>query len=506
MKLKELAASIPAEFKPLVVGDGETVIESLSYDSRQVFLGVCFICLKGEKTDGHNYKTEAAHRGAAAFIIDRERVTEFVEMHLPFVTVTNTRHALPYVSSAFYGNPTKNFDLVGITGTNGKTSVSYMIASIWQASKEKNAVIGTIGATVNGIAFPTNWTVSTTPESLDLQQLFAQLNRDHVTHVALEVTSIAIDQERTSACRFDTAVFTNLTQDHLDYHGSMERYEEAKARLFLEYPSASHPGFIAVLNADDPAGARIEARTRAAGIKTLTYSTKSNSANYYATNIIARADSTEFTVHEGYAEYKVRLPVGGLFNVANALAAIATVRARNFEIDTVQYGLAHLAPVPGRFEPVPSPGKRFHVLVDYAHTPDGLENLLKSARALEPNRLIVVFGCGGNRDRTKRPKMGKIAADLADVVIVTSDNPRNEEPDFIVGEIIAGIDGGSQNSKVKTIVDRHDAIHSAVCDLAKPGDLIVVAGKGHETYQIVKDQTLPFDDRLVVAEALKSCL
>jgi UDP-N-acetylmuramoyl-L-alanyl-D-glutamate--2,6-diaminopimelate ligase len=505
MKLKDLAAAIPAALRPLLVGSADTSIDSLSYDSRQVFQGVCFVCLKGEKSDGHEFRVDAAHRGAAAFIVDRDRVKDFSDLHFPFITVVNTRAALPYVASAFYNDPTSHLNLVGITGTNGKTTVSFMLAAIWSAAGVKSGVIGTIGASVNGTPFPTNWTVSTTPEALDLQQFFAQLVRDHVTHVALEVTSIAIDQERTAACHFRTAIFTNLTQDHLDYHGTMISYEAAKTRLFAEYPSAFEKDFVAVINADDPAGVRIAERTKALGIKTVTYSSSSTSdvtADYKVTNINAKSESADFTVQEGHASYPIHLPVGGLFNISNALAAIAAARVRNVAIDTLQRGLAELGPIPGRFEHVPSPGKQFHIFVDYAHTPDGLENVLKSARALSPKRLVVVFGCGGNRDRTKRPKMGKIAAEIADVVIVTSDNPRNEEPEFIVSEILKGIEGGKENSKVKVEVDRHEAIRMAVCDVAAPGDIIVVAGKGHETYQIVKDKTLPFDDRLVVAEAL----
>jgi UDP-N-acetylmuramoyl-L-alanyl-D-glutamate--2,6-diaminopimelate ligase len=505
MKLKDLAAAIPGNLRAVAVGDGETAIESLSYDSRQVFLGVGFICLKGEKSDGHDFSIDAAHRGAAAFIINRDRVKDFANLHLPFITVSNTRAAMPYIASAFYGDPTRHFDLVGITGTNGKTTCSFMLAAIWNAEGDKTGVIGTIGASVNGIPFPTNWTVSTTPEALDLQQFFAQLKRDHVERVALEVTSIAIDQERTAACHFNTAIYTNLTQDHLDYHGSMAEYEASKARLFLEYPSAFENGFVAVINADDPAGSRIAARSKALGIQTVTYGINELNVNFRATGLSAKSESSDFMLQEGYSSYPVHLPVGGLFNVSNALAAIATARTRNIEIDIVQKGLARLGPVPGRFELVPSPGKRFHVFVDYAHTPDGLENVLKSARALSPKRLIVVFGCGGNRDRTKRARMGKIAADLADVVIVTSDNPRNEDPEFIVEEILAGIDGGKENARVHVHIDRHDAIRSTICDLAAPGDLIIIAGKGHETYQIVKDQTFPFDDRQVVVEALKSC-
>jgi UDP-N-acetylmuramoyl-L-alanyl-D-glutamate--2,6-diaminopimelate ligase len=506
MLLKSLAAAIPNKLNPIVVGDAELTVDSLAYDSRQVFPGVCFVALKGQRSDGHLFKEEALKRGASAFVIDKDRTSDFMGFGKPLITVSSTRSALPYIAAAFYGYPTQSFELIGITGTNGKTTTAFMIGAIWTAAGEKSGVIGTVGAYIDDQPFPTNWTVSTTPESLDLQQLFSQMNREKVRHVALEVTSIAIDQERTEASKFRTAVFTNLTLDHLDYHGSMEAYEAAKARLFLEYPDQGDTEFVAVINADDPAGERMAAKSKGLGLRTVRYGVRSTTADFRATEIVGEADETRFMVRESDGTtYPIRLSIGGLFNVANALAAIAATRARSVPVSIVQEGLANLHAVPGRFEPVPEPGKGFHVLVDYAHTPDGLENLLVSARALSPKRVVVVFGCGGNRETTKRAKMGRIAAELADVVVVTSDNPRNEDPEFIIGEILSGIDGGVSNEKVKVLTDRREAIHEAICSIAKTGDLIVIAGKGHETYQIVKDQTLPFDDRLVAAEALTRC-
>jgi UDP-N-acetylmuramoyl-L-alanyl-D-glutamate--2,6-diaminopimelate ligase len=506
MTLRELAQSIPSEFNPIVVGPGATSFESLSYDSRQVFSGVLFVCLVGEKSDGHKFANEAVKRGAVALIIDSDHSYDFLSDALPHIVVTNTRKALPFLSAAFYEDPSTKFELIGITGTNGKTTASYMVASIWQQAGDKSGVVGTVGAVVDGTTFPTHWTVSTTPESLDLQQFFSQMRDEHVKHVAIEVTSIAIDQERTAALDFDTVIFTNLTQDHLDYHGTMEAYEAAKTRLFVGYPSSLKPGFIAVLNIDDLAGSRLALRCAAARTRSITYGIKYSNADHSAINIVSKADKTYFTVVEkSGAEYPITLPIGGLFNVYNALSAIAATRARGVDIADVQEGLGTLKPVPGRFEPVPAPGKEFHVLVDYAHTPDGLENVLLSARALNPSRVIVVFGCGGDRDRMKRPKMGRIAADLADVVLITSDNPRTENPDFIVSEIATGIEGVEADARIQIVVDRREAIRTAICDLARPGDLIVIAGKGHETYQIVGNQTFPFDDRLVAAEVLRQC-
>jgi UDP-N-acetylmuramoyl-L-alanyl-D-glutamate--2,6-diaminopimelate ligase len=505
MNIGELAQLVPAVFDAKTSGEVSATVESLSYDSRQVFPGVLFVCLVGEKSDGHVFAQNAAGSGAVGYVIDHAHESQFVAYGLPYISVTNTREALPYIASAFYKRPSTEFDLVGITGTNGKTTVSYMLAAIWQQAGEKSGVIGTVGAVVDSVSFPTNWTVSTTPESLDLQQFFAQMRDEHVKHVAMEVTSIAIDQERTSALDFDTAIFTNLTQDHLDYHGTMEQYEAVKSRLFLDYPSTKKPSFLAVVNVDDPAGLRLIGACKSSGRQVASYGAHSLDADFRATDILAKADSTTFTVVEAEASYQIRLPIGGLFNISNALAAVAATRSRGISATIIQNGLGNLAAVPGRFEPVVVGDKGFHVVVDYAHTPDGLENVLRSALALNPSRLIVVFGCGGNRDRTKRPKMGKIADDLADVVVITSDNPRREDPQFIVDEIASGIASGVDGERVRIILDRREAIHMAICGLARVGDLIVIAGKGHETYQEVGERRFPFDDLVVAGEALQRC-
>ena len=507
MRLQELAAALPGRFVQLILGDPGTAFESLSYDSRQVFAGVLFVCLKGERADGHEFRADAKKRGAVGFVIDRGRLADFESLGLPVLAVDDTRKGLPYLSAAFYHHPSRDLNLIGVTGTNGKTTTTYMMAAILRAAGVKTAVIGTVGAQVDGQPFPVQWTVSTTPESLDLQQFFAQMRDEQVGAVVMEVTSIAIDQERTAAAAFDTAIFTNLTQDHLDYHGSMENYKAAKERMFTEYPALGGKEFLAVVNADDPAGEDYGHKAAALGHRVARYAVHAPDADYLAQNVLARADGTDFTVVEAKTgqTYPITLNIGGLFNVSNALGAIAAARERGVPITAVRAGLASLANVPGRFEPVSTGERGFHVLVDYAHTPDGLENVLRSARALEPKRLLVVFGAGGNRDRTKRPKMGRIAVDLADRVIVTSDNPRKEDPDFIIREILEGIEGGRDNTSVVVEPDRRAAIQRALCDEARSGDLIVIAGKGHETYQIVGDETFPFDDRQVAREVLDEC-
>jgi len=509
MKLKELAEALPPSAGPDVVGDPDTFFESIAYDSRQVFPGVAFVCLKGEKNDGHAFIGDAVKRGATVLVVNHDQADKASAKGIPYLAVADTRKALPYIAASFYGKPSEKLDLIGVTGTNGKTTTTYMVASILQVAGEKTGVIGTVGVQIDGKAVPTQWTVSTTPESLDLQQLFSRMSQEKVHHVVMEVTSHAIDQERTAACSFATAVFTNLTQDHLDYHKTMEAYQAAKERLFLEYPEKTgRKGFNAVINVDDPAGREIARKVEALGHEVWSYGISSSDARLRAADIRVRPDGTDFTVVEcGKSEqtYPISLRIGGLFNVLNALAAIGAARARGIEVHDIQKGLKNLASVPGRFEPVETGDRGFHVLVDYAHTPDGLENVLNSARALDPKRLLVVFGCGGNRDRTKRPKMGRIAQDLADRVVVTSDNPRKEEPNAIIEEILEGIDGGRDNPKVTVEADRRAAIRIAICEQAKPGDIVVIAGKGHETYQIVGDQTLHFDDREVAREVLSEC-
>ena len=352
----------------------------------------------------------------------------------------------------------------------------------------------------------------TTPEAPDLQKLFAEMVSAGVRRCVMEVSSQGILMERTAECAFDTGVFTNLTQDHLDAHGTMDAYFAEKRKLFTEYPAAfPQKTFNAVVNADDPYGLKIVETLEVSGKAVLRYALRDPDAPLRAVIDEARSDGTRFTVTyqppQGSAvSFKVNLQMGGLFQVTNALAAIGVALLRRVPTTAIVNGLEALSGVPGRFELVPTPGKDFTVVVDYAHSPDGLENVLKSARALSPKRLVCVFGCGGDRDPLKRPLMGRISAELADLSILTSDNPRSENPDAIIADVLAGIDGGSRNPNVITEPDRHAAIQAALCDLARPGDLIVIAGKGHETGQTAAGKTIPFDDRQVAREALAGCI
>ncbi len=504
MKLSEIVQLLPGSQRQ----GGDVDVTEIAYDSRSVAPGALFVALRGAKSDGHDYIAQALNKGAAALMIHADRAGWYGAHDLPTVIVPSTRTILPFLSAEFYGRPSEQLDLIGVTGTNGKTTTAFMIESIFRTLGERTGLIGTIGATINGKSVPLE---RTTPEAPDLQRLFADMVQAGVRRCVMEVSSQGITMERTAECAFDTGVFTNLTQDHLDAHGTMEAYFAEKLKLFTEYPAAfPQKTFNAVVNADDPYGLRIIEALESAGRNVLRYALRDPDAPLRAVIDEARPDGTRFTVTyqppQGSAvSFTVSLQMGGLFQVANALAAIGVALLRRVPPTAIVNGLEALPGVPGRFELVPSPGKDFTVVVDYAHSPDGLENVLKSAQALSPKRLVCVFGCGGDRDPLKRPLMGRISAELADVTILTSDNPRSENPNAIIADILAGIDGGSTNPAVITEPDRFAAIQAALCELAQPGDLIVIAGKGHETGQTAAGKTIPFDDRQVAREALAEC-
>ena len=504
MKLSEIVQILPGAQRQ---GNDAEVTE-IAYDSRSVTPGALFVALRGAKSDGHDFIAQALNKGASALMIHADRSGWYGAHGLPTVIVPNTRAILPFLSAEFYGRPSEQLDLIGVTGTNGKTTTAYMIESIFRTLGERTGLIGTIGAMINGKPVPLE---RTTPEAPDLQKLFADMAGVGVRRCVMEVSSQGILMERTAECAFDTGVFTNLTQDHLDAHGTMDAYFAEKLKLFTAYPAAfPAKTFNAVVNADDPYGLRIIEVLEASGKAVLRYALRDPDASLRAVIDEARPDGTRFTVtyqppQGSTVSFKVNLQMGGLFQVTNALAAIGVALLRRVPTTAIVNGLEALAGVPGRFELVPTPGKDFTVIVDYAHSPDGLENVLKSARALSPKRLVCVFGCGGDRDPLKRPLMGRISADLADVTLLTSDNPRSENPDAIIADILAGIDGGPANPNVITEPDRHAAIQAALCELVQPGDLIVIAGKGHETGQTAAGKTVPFDDRQVAREALAGC-
>jgi UDP-N-acetylmuramoyl-L-alanyl-D-glutamate--2,6-diaminopimelate ligase len=483
---------------PLVIPTRE--ILGVTHDSRNVKVGDIYIAVKGSQYDGHDFIPAALKFGAVAVIVDQSRKSYLLDDGIPGWAVPNTRPVMGDVADIVYNHPTSNLHVVGVTGTNGKTSTTHIIAHLAKGIVSKTGIVGTLGAFASGIAVPGQ---RTTPEAPELQQIFSQMVMHSVGAVAIEVASHALVQGRVNGCLFDAAVFTNLTQDHLDFHGDMETYFDAKSLLFTEHllrseNAGKHP--FAVIGLDTVWGHKLCELIH--GTTTLTFSCKANSAaDFVASNFNLHSSSTEFDVVCLDKRHRVHLPLGGAFQVENALAALAWFVGAGGSIDAGIELLRSCPQIPGRFEIVPSK-QPFDVVVDYAHSPDGLENVLSTARDLCRGKLICVFGCGGDRDRSKRPQMGVIAEKYCDSVIVTSDNPRTENPDAIIGEIVAGM---TQADSVTVESDRRMAIALAV-QSAKPYDLVVIAGKGHENYQIVGTCVVPFDDRDVASEELAKCI
>ncbi|HLI74358.1 MAG TPA: UDP-N-acetylmuramoyl-L-alanyl-D-glutamate--2,6-diaminopimelate ligase [Acidimicrobiales bacterium] len=441
----------------------DTEISSIEFDSRQVGPGALFCCLPGRIGDGHDYAPEAVARGAAALLVERP-----LPLDVPQVVVTpgTARASMARIAGAMFGHPARALTTVGVTGTNGKTTVTHLLASVLEAAGRPTTVIGTLDG------------ARTTPESAVLQRILAEARAQGRRAVAMEVSSHALTQARVDGIRFDAAVFTNLSHDHLDYHGDMESYFAAKASLFEPARAA-----VGIVNGDDPWGRRLLA---GAGVPRVAYTTAD------ASDVEVRPGSTFFT----WRGRRVELALTGSFQVANALAAATTAEVLEIDVDAIVAGLAAVAAVPGRFEVVAAAGPAT-VVVDYAHSPDALRAVLRSARELAVGRRVVcVFGCGGDRDRAKRPLMGAVAAEEADVVVVTSDNPRGEDPRAIVEEILAGM---ADRSSVLVEPDRAAAIALALGG-ADAGDVVVVAGKGHEQEIEVGGRRIPFDDRLVAVQ------
>jgi UDP-N-acetylmuramoyl-L-alanyl-D-glutamate--2,6-diaminopimelate ligase len=504
MKLSELSDLLPDS---RLFGE-DVEITALAYDSRSVTPGALFIALRGQKTDGHDFIAQATNSGAAALVVDNLHAGWYGARGLSAVVVPDTRKALPKLAAAFYGEPSLSLDLIGVTGTNGKTTATYMIESILRTLGERVGLIGTLGALINGKSVPLE---RTTPESADLQRLFRDMVDQGVKHAVVEVSSEGILQGRAEEAAFDTGVFTNLSQDHLNTHGTMDAYFAEKLRLFTEFPQAyPEKQFTGVVNADDAYGRRIIERMARDNHPVLRYGLSAPDAVLRAEVLEARPDGTRFQVYYqapvgSAVSFPVDLRLGGLFQVSNALAAVGVALQRRVPPTAIQNGLEAMTGVPGRFELIPTGDRGFTVVVDYAHSPDGLENVLRSARALEPERVLCVFGCGGDRDPKKRPIMGRISSELADLTIVTSDNPRSEIPGAIIVDILAGIEGGAGNPNVMVEEDRQAAIKRALCEIAKPGDLVVIAGKGHETGQQFAAHKISFDDRQAAREALAEC-
>jgi UDP-N-acetylmuramoyl-L-alanyl-D-glutamate--2,6-diaminopimelate ligase len=459
-----------------LLGDGPAVeIGGLAYDNRAVEPGTLFFCVPGFTRDGHDFASDAVARGAAALVVARP-----VDAGVPEVQVADVRAAMATAAARFYGDPTAALPVVGVTGTNGKTTTAFLVRALLEAAGRRCGLLGTVTSVVAGDERPT---VRTTPEAIDLQRTFREMLDGGDRACAMEISSHALELRRADGIHVAAAVFTNLTQDHLDFHPTMEDYFQAKRRLFTSSSTRAR-----VVNVDDPYGRRL-----AEEFPVVSFAIDRH-ADYRAVDVQTGFAGTDCRFETPDGAFDVHVPLPGRFNVANALGAWAAVRALGVELTA----LPDSARVPGRFEPVDE-GQPFAVLVDYAHTPDSLENVLRAARELATGRVIAVFGAGGDRDRGKRPLMGEIGARLADVALVTSDNPRSEDPEAIIAEILAGA-----GREVEHDVDRRRSIHRAVA-LAEPGDVVVIAGKGHEQGQEFEGgRKEPFDDIAVAREALRS--
>lgn len=485
MKIPELMQGIDYT---LLAGSLEIEVRGLSYDSRQAKPGFLFVCIPGFKTDGHTFAGKAIENGATVIVAEREiDVPEGITL----LMVANCRIVLAQLSSNFFHRPSEELRVVGVTGTNGKTTTTHLIQAILEEAGKKTGILGTLYARIEDIEKDLG---RTTPESLDIEEFTGMVRDKNGEYLIMEVSSHALDLGRVDRISFDAAVFTNLTQDHLDYHKTMNEYKESKLKLFQQV--ADGEGKFAIVNADDPAAQDF---IKVSGSACYTYAIN-NPADIRAVKLKSTMKGSRFTVVSKNKEFEVNMKLIGLFSVYNALAAISFAIQEGIDTNVIKTALEKMEGVAGRFEQVDC-GQNFTVVVDYAHTPDGLENILKTGQEIKENRLITVFGCGGDRDRTKRPQMGKIAAQYSDFSIVTSDNPRSEEPEAIIDDILPGLNS-IENAHFAKIVDRRDAIEHAI-RLARKGDLVIIAGKGHETYQLVKDQVLHFDDREVAREILK---
>jgi UDP-N-acetylmuramoyl-L-alanyl-D-glutamate--2,6-diaminopimelate ligase len=513
MRLAEL---IPAELgADGITGEAAAVeIDGLAYDSRRVQPGALFFCVPGAHSDGHDHAARAVAAGAAALVVERP-----LGLGVPEVRVSSARAAMGPVAARFYGDPSATLEVVGVTGTNGKTTTAYLVRALLEAGGRRCGLLGTVTSIVGGQErggreHPIQ---RTTPEAIDLQAALRAMLDGGERACAMEVSSHALELGRAEGVRFAAGIFTNLTQDHLDFHGTMEEYFQAKRRLFVPTPPE-----VSVLNVDDPYGRRLAAElpeavtfaVEGAGGEPPAPTGTSDGhsprgdvaprAAYRATGVRCDSQRCRFTLHAPEGRREVALPLPGRFNVANAVGALAAVHSLGVELDALVAALERGVRVPGRFEPVEE-GQEFAVLVDYAHTPDSLEHVLRAAHEVAEGRVICVFGAGGDRDRGKRPLMGEVAAGLADVVIVTSDNPRSEDPEAIITEIL---DGAARARAVGTlpvesIADRRTAIDRAIT-VARRGDVVVIAGKGHEQGQEFSDgRKVPFDDVTVAREALR---
>lgn len=478
MRLRKLLATL----EDVQVFDfADRNITGITDDSRKVQAGNIFVAIKGARADGHDFINEAVERGAQV-IVAQEKV------HVPgdicLVTAPNTRHILAVLADIFWGHPSGKVKVIGVTGTNGKTTVGYLVRSILQVAARKTGLLGTINYEFSGRVMRAG---TTTPGAGDLQRFLAQMAADDIEYAILEVSSHALEQYRVDAVDFSCAIFTNITPEHLDYHKTFDAYLNAKGKLFRYLPRES----VGVFNADDPNSATLAQRTKA---KRVWYGIE-NEAEITGELLSTSLDGSSVRLHTPAGEAMVRTSLIGVHNVYNILASAAAAVSMGVSLDETVAGIEALDGVPGRLERIRDV-RSFAAFVDYAHTDDALRNVLTALRQVSEGRLIVVFGCGGDRDRRKRPRMGRVAQELGDVVVVTSDNPRSEAPEDIIEEILTGT---RKSDDLYVEPNRKQAIEAA-CRLARSGDVVLVAGKGHETYQVLRDTVVPFDDRAVIRD------
>lgn len=480
MKLKEILSGVeivePIEFEDID-------IKGIAYDSRKVENDSIFVCIPGYKTDGHDYAYGAAFKGASVIIAERD--VDLKNIKALVIKVKNSRQVLSKISANFFGQPTKNFKVFGITGTNGKTTITYMIKSVLEAFGKECGLLGTIAYRFGNKEYES---VNTTPESYELQKMFNEMREAQIDYCVMEVSSHSLSLSRADDIHFDYGVFTNLTPDHLDFHENFDDYYNAKKKLFYMTQKNN------IINIDDEYGRRLANELRADGKSLITYSVRDKEADFYA-EILEETDRYSLieVLKNNASIGMISIKIPGVFSVYNALATIAVCITAEIPLEVVKSGIENLKGVPGRFEMVENT-KNVLAIVDYAHTPDALEKVLKTAHGFKKGRLICVFGCGGDRDRTKRPLMGKVAGELSDYCIITSDNPRTEDPIQILNDAEEGIYDTGCNYEL--MVNRYEAIEKAV-SLYKKGDIIIIAGKGHEDYQIIGTEKTHFDDREV---------
>lgn len=487
MKLTHLLSCLPFYQTSSAVDNID--IKSIQMDDRKVNEGSLFVCIKGFTVDGHDYAKKAVNNGAVAVIAEKD-----LPLSVPVIVISDTTRALAMLASKFYNHPTHTLPLIGITGTNGKTTITYLLETIFEKHKKKTGLIGTIQMKIGEEVYPIN---NTTPDSLELQSDFKKMVDAGVEQAIMEVSSHALDQGRVFGCDYDIAIFTNLSQDHLDYHENMDDYLRAKSLLFSQLGNTyGSKDKFAVINEDEKASKLLKKSTAQ---HLVTYGINRHS-DVMASSINLGITQTDFILNTPEGNVSISSKLIGKFNVYNMLAATAAALASNVPLDTIKVALESVSGIKGRFEPVLAK-QHYAVIVDYAHTPDSLDNVLETIKGFAKQKIYVVVGCGGDRDQTKRPLMAQIAAKYADQAIFTSDNPRTEDPDKIVSDMIAGLNENVHNYKI--IMDRSKAITDAI-NMAEKDDVILIAGKGHETYQQIGHTKYDFDDYKVAEEAIRN--